>query len=407
MCKRLIILGGGPAGCAAALSAAQAGFSVTLYEQNALGGVCLHSGCMPTKALLHAPSDVNWPAYTAQTCSKIDVLRAGMERRLRRAGVVICPQRLELSQLPTADAVILATGRPNASLPELSGKYLYTPETILHLQKLPAEIAIYGGGVTGMEYAQIFAAMGVRVAVYEKAPLILPKLDLHYVERLEERCCEMGIEFFCGKALSLEKLPQKQIFLATGRSGLSTDDCARLAACGIAADSNGIIVDAVGQTSCPGIYAAGDCTNTTATAYEAATAGRRIVDALLGQPATRPETKLQIVCGAYDLVGIGSTTGLSEEAELEYNGYAFLRDCTSGAVRLFCDCDTGRLTGAQMFYPGAAEDAGFLAAAIDAGMPVAALAQGLWFHPAYTETLQEAAIKLYALFRNRSDRRCI
>ena len=89
MTKRLLIVGGGPAGCAAALKAAQAGLEVTLYERGDLGGVCLHAGCIPAKALLQAQPDLDWQALTGQIREKISLLASGMARRLHRAGVTV------------------------------------------------------------------------------------------------------------------------------------------------------------------------------------------------------------------------------------------------------------------------------------------------------------------------------
>ena len=161
MTKRLLIVGGGPAGCAAALKAAQAGLEVTLYERGDLGGVCLHAGCIPAKALLQAQPDLDWQALTGQIREKISLLASGMARRLHRAGVTVRRAWAQLDALPESDYYLLALGKPPRPLPQVPGKTLYTPASILHLDALPREIAICGGGVTGVEYAQIFAAQGL------------------------------------------------------------------------------------------------------------------------------------------------------------------------------------------------------------------------------------------------------
>ena len=174
MSKRLLIVGGGPAGCAAALKAAQAGLEVTLYERGDLGGVCLHAGCIPAKALLQAPPELDWQTLTGQIREKISLLAGGMARRLHRAGVTVRREWAQLDALPESDYYLLALGKPPRPLPQVPGKTLYTPANILQLDTLPQELAICGGGVTGVEYAQIFAARGCRVSLYEQQPEILP-----------------------------------------------------------------------------------------------------------------------------------------------------------------------------------------------------------------------------------------
>lgn len=398
MTKRLLIVGGGPAGCAAALKAAQAGLEVTLYERGDLGGVCLHAGCIPAKALLQAQPDLDWQALTGKIREKISLLASGMARRLHRAGVTVRRAWAQLDALPESDYYLLALGKPPRPLPRVPGKTLYTPASILHLDALPQEIAICGGGVTGVEYAQIFAAQGCRVCLYEQQPEILP--GFYGSDLLAERCEALGISLCCGAAFRLDALPQKAIFMATGSGLLMQSTGAALKKIGVEAGPGGIRIDSEGRTSRPGVFAAGDCSDSMATAYEASATARRAVDVMLGRPVKPRGVSLAVVCGAYDLVNVGASDGLAVEVPLQYNGYAFLHDRMDGAVRLVCDPASGILTGAQLFSPGAAEIAYFLAAIIDAGLPVNALAGTLCFHPTYAETLQEAAEKLYDLLRD-------
>ena len=402
MCEwknNLTVIGGGTAGCQAALYGAKNGLEVTLYEQGRLGGTCLHIGCMPTKALLHAP-DRPWADLMRQIRGKLELLESGMAQQLRRAGVRICRQPAP-DVLPETGAVILATGALRAPLPQIPGKQVCGYDTILQLETLPQELAIIGAGVSGLEYAQIFASLGCRVTVHEQAETILPGFPEHCAGRLMEICLQEGIEFVCAEQIDAARIPQEHI-LWTGRTAPWPQAwIGQLAAMGIRAEADGIVTDAHWQTSRPGVYAIGDCVAGSHTAYTALQAARMAVDDILGRPSGSLGVMPQVVCGWYDLFCVGQWDGLSAEARMDRSGYAFLQERMDGFVRLVCDPETGVLTGAQLLCPGAAETGSLLAAAINARMPVQTLAQTLFFHPAYMETIKDAAVELYDLYRKQ------
>ena len=101
----LIVIGGGPGGCAAALRAAQGGLSVALFEPRQVGGTCLNRGCVPTKALLHgAGPGCDWPALAAEVERVVSTLRAGQEKQLRAAGVELIPYRAVVTGPHTVEA---------------------------------------------------------------------------------------------------------------------------------------------------------------------------------------------------------------------------------------------------------------------------------------------------------------
>ena len=400
---RLAVIGGGSAGCQAALYGAKAGLEVTVYEKGRLGGTCLHTGCMPTKALLHAGGTVDWAAYAQQLKTKLLLLERGLAGQLRRAGVSVCRQEVTLDRLPEADTVLLALGEPGNPLPQVPGKQIFDHRTVLELPRLPGELAIVGGGVSGLEYAQLFAALGVSVTVYEQAERILPDFPEELALRLMEICQQEGIAFVCGAPVELDRLPQSSILWAAGRGPWQSEAIEALARAGIQADCRGIAADASWRTSLPHVYAVGDCTGRTHTAYEAAQAARAAVDAMLGRPPAPVGAPVRVVCGWYDLVCLGCSQGLQATARMDRSGYALLRDRMDGMVRLSCDPADGTLTGAQLLYPGAAEAGALLAAAVNARMPVQTLTQTLFFHPAYAETIQEAAVELHDLFRKQAN----
>lgn len=114
----LIVIGGGPGGCAAALRAAQGGLSVALFEPRQVGGTCLNRGCVPTKALLHgAGPGCDWPALAAEVERVVSTLRAGQEKQLRAAGVELIPYRAVVTGPHTVEAGARPTRRPTSWSP--------------------------------------------------------------------------------------------------------------------------------------------------------------------------------------------------------------------------------------------------------------------------------------------------
>ena len=397
---KLTVIGGGTGGCQAALYAAKNGLAVTLYEQARIGGTCLHIGCMPTKALLSAPARP-WQDMTRQIRGKLELLESGMAKQLRRAGVRVCRQAAP-RQLPADEAVILAIGAQRSPLPQIPGKCLYDYASVLEMDELPEELAILGAGVSGMEYAQIFARLGCCVTVYEQSEMILPGFAEEYAVRLMELCMQDGIDFVCGEPVEPERIPQKHI-LWTGRSqAMDHSRMRQLAAAGIEIAPDGIVTDSCWRTSRSGVYAIGDCVAGSHTAFVALQAARMAVDSILGRDPGVLGAVPQTVCGSYDLFCVGQWEGLSAEARMDHSGYAFLQERMDGAVRLVCD-DKGILTGAQLLCPGAAETGSLLTAAINSRMPVETLARTLFFHPSYMETIKDAAVELYDLYRKQTD----
>lgn len=203
MKQRVIIIGGGPAGYHSALSCQRKGMSVTLIEQNQIGGTCTHSGCIPTRAYLSAIKAQQQviaanPSLAKQlilspdelyqaTQQKINQLAFGMDYMLHRKKVEVLHDTatitgvrevtLNSGQKLTADHIIIATGS-EAIVPESHGfTRVYSDQELLDLRNLPKEITVVGGGVLGIELSIILQAMGCRVTLAEREADILPHWD--------------------------------------------------------------------------------------------------------------------------------------------------------------------------------------------------------------------------------------
>ena len=207
----IAIIGGGPAGYTAAEKAAKAGKSVILFEKQQIGGVCLNSGCIPTKTLLysaklfdHLKTDekygikVSDPGFDlnkiiTRKTKIIRKLAAGIKARLKNSGVEFVNEEVKIKesnngyynlytekQEYSVSKILLATGS-QTSIPPIKGieKINYwTNEEALQVKEIPNKLVIIGGGVIGMEFASFFNSMGDKVSVIEMLPEILGNMDI-------------------------------------------------------------------------------------------------------------------------------------------------------------------------------------------------------------------------------------
>lgn len=305
--RDVIILGGGVGGLVTASVASQLGLKVTLIEaRERLGGDCLHTGCVPSKALLHcarrvhqqrqaasfvlggdAEPETDIAAVNAYIRTVIDTLQQHDNPERFRAygcevlfgrGRFIGPNRIEVNgELRRGRRIVIATGS-SPFIPPIEGLveagYL-TNEDMFSLDVLPDHLAILGGGPIGIEMAQAFRRLGSKVTVLMRGDTILPNDGPELASLLQTRLAEEGIEFITdSELLRVEKredgqrclilrqragettLLADQLLIATGRKA-NTEGLA-LAAAGVEEERNGIVVNRHLRTSNRRIYACGD-----------------------------------------------------------------------------------------------------------------------------------------------------
>ena len=218
----LIVIGGGPGGCAAALRAAQGGLSVALFEPRQVGGTCLNRGCVPTKALLHgAGPGCDWPALAAEVERVVSTLRAGQEKQLRAAGVELIPYRAVVTGPHTVEAggaayeaahILVAAGSEPAlpPIPGLDLPHVGTSDEFLFLEdKLYENLIIIGGGVIGVEFASVYQSFGCKVTIVEAMDRILPPMDREISQNLAMILKKRGIAIHTGAMVErLEETPE-------------------------------------------------------------------------------------------------------------------------------------------------------------------------------------------------------
>jgi dihydrolipoamide dehydrogenase len=310
--KKIVILGGGPAGYVAALRAAQLGASVALVESREIGGTCLNRGCIPTKAMVAAVErlraartnadfgiltgapHVDMAALSARRRAVTEQLRGGVEHLLAARKVELIAGRGRLVSARTVrvsagrgghgdgdevevggDAVIVATGSEPTMLPlfDVDDPRVVTSDGLLAMDGLPESLAIVGGGVIGCEFASIFAELGVRVTVVEMLAQLLPGEDRRAAAALTQAFRKAGVESrlkarvervdlsspdAVGLALADGSVVEAALALVcVGRSpvsrGLGYEEA------GLALDERGFVVtDDTQRTSLDGVFAAGD-----------------------------------------------------------------------------------------------------------------------------------------------------
>lgn len=295
----IVVLGGGSGGYATALRGAQLGLTVALVEENKLGGTCLHNGCIPTKALLHAAE----LADNAREGSKFGVntelkgidmagvnsYKEGVISRLYKGlqglvksrqvtlveghGTLVGPDAVSVNgQIITGRNIVLATGSYARSLPGLEiGGRVMTSDQALHLDFVPGSAIVLGGGVIGVEFASVWKSFGADVTVVEGLPHLVPAEDEAISKALERQFRKRGINFSVGDrfagvtqddngvhvTLESGKTFDAEILLVAVGRGPRTADLGYEAQ-GITLDRGFVIVDERLHTGVGNIYAAGD-----------------------------------------------------------------------------------------------------------------------------------------------------
>ena len=296
----IVILGGGSGGYACALRAAELGKRVALIEKDKVGGTCLHRGCIPTKALLHAAEiadlsndsaafgvrtsfdGIDMPAVNAYKDKVVTRLWKGLTGLvasrhidvIEGTGRLISPTSVQVGdRVVTGEHVVLASGSQARSLPGLpiDGQRIITSDEALTLEHVPSSVVILGGGVIGVEFASVWRSFGAEVTIVEMLPHLLPAEEESSSKLLERAFRRRGIAFKVGTrfesvketgsgvTVSLEggtTIDAELLLVAVGRgpvsAGLGYDEV------GVAMDRGFVLVDEYCRTNIPTISAVGD-----------------------------------------------------------------------------------------------------------------------------------------------------
>jgi dihydrolipoamide dehydrogenase len=322
----LVILGGGSGGYAAALRAAELGKSVVLIERDRVGGTCLHRGCIPTKALLHAGEIADATRESANfgvnaTFEGIDMAGVhkykdgvisknwkGLQGLIKSRGIetiegegrLVGPKTVQVGDdTYTGTNVILATGSYSRTLPglELDGQRVMASEHALQLDHVPASAIVLGGGVIGCEFASAWTSFGTEVTIVEALPHLVPLEDEANSKLLERAFRRRNIKSKLGARFEKvehtddgvrvtleggETLEAELLLVAVGRG--PTSDNLGYDEQGIAMERGFITVDEYCRTSVDGVYAVGDVIPTLQLAHVGFAEGILVAEHIAGLP---------------------------------------------------------------------------------------------------------------------------
>ncbi len=412
------IIGGGPGGYPAAIRGAQLGLKVAVVEKEKVGGICLHKGCIPTKALLESAERLHdardnsaafgvvapevsfdYAKVLARKSQVVSQLHKGVQGLLKRnkidvfygAGSLTSPQSVRVASSDgvhelRANNVVIATGSRPRSLPglEIDGKAVINSDHALELSALPESIIILGAGAVGVEWASLFHDFGVAVTVVEIMSTLVPLEDKDIGKELGRSFTRRGITVRTDAKLLVETLQATDnsvvvdietadkreslhadmLLVAVGRAG-NVEDLG-LEAVGVTAERGVIPVDGYCRTNVPHVYAIGDVAGGYLLAHKATAEGHVVMEHLAGEE-TYPLNPHRVPRATYCRPEIASI-GLSEQEAAEQGrdvkvgrfpfaalGKALIKGQTEGFVKLVCDAGTGEILGTHVIGPNATD----------------------------------------------------
>lgn len=450
------ILGGGPGGYVAAIRAAQEGLSVALIDRGPLGGTCLNWGCTPTKAMHHTAevwrtvhdaaaygvnvgaASLDFAAVMAHKDTVVRNLVRGIDGLmqgnkvtvLRGTGCLLTaapPHRVSVRDIDggsrevTAHNVIIATGSVPSMIPipglDLPG--VVTSDGILALTALPKRLAVIGGGIIGMEFATIFAALGATVSVVERLPNILTGVEPEMIRRALPMYRKMGLSITVDASVAevtwgddddlavhystahgKQSVEADAVLVAVGRAPYT--EGAWAADVPLEKDRHAVKVDAGLRTNLPGVYAIGDVALMPQLAHTASMQGEIVVENIKGHDVQYDASVIpNCVFTLPEIAGVGLT---EEQARERFGdavrtsvfpfaaiGRAQILGEAAGVVKLVCG-DANRLLGAHLIGPRASDLIAELTLALQLGATADDVARTIHAHPTLPEAIHEAAL---------------
>lgn len=448
----LLVIGSGPAGQKGAIAAAKLGRSVAIVDKKDLmGGVSLHSGTIPSKTLREAilyltgfrqrafygcdytlKEKITISDLKARVLAVIQGEMSVIVSQLRRNGVEILhgaarfvdPHTVRVegpdgAALFAADHVLIACGTRPARSPsiEFDGRKVFVADQIGAIEELPRELVVVGGGVVGLEYASMFAALGMQVTVIDQRPGVLDFVDEEIVDSLLVHMREIGTTFRLGeKVTAVVKAPNGQV-TATTESGKKihgdallytvgrqvNSDTLDLANAGLVADERGrIAVDAAFRTAVPHIHAAGDVIGFPALASTSMEQGRVAANCMFD--GAKCAIRGNLPYGIYtipEISMVGKTereltesktpfeSGIARFAELAKG--QMVGDST-GRLKLLFDPDSLKLLGVHVIGESATEIVHIGQAVLAFGGTLEYFRDSVFNYPTFAEAYKVAAL---------------
>ncbi|WP_165064538.1 dihydrolipoyl dehydrogenase [Paludisphaera rhizosphaerae] len=445
----IVVIGGGPAGYAGAIRAAQLGKNVLCVERDKLGGVCLNWGCIPTKALLsnahlvelvkrhgekfgfHGQGEWKFDEMIGRSRGVAGQLNKGIEGLFRKYKVkskigvaqVVGPNKVKVgNETFTAGAIVIATGARPRPFPgvEFDGKKIITSKEAMSLEKQPKAMLIIGAGAIGLEFGYFYNAIGTKVTVVEMQDHVLPIEDEEVSDTLKKSLTAKGLEIFTSsKTTKLEKTAngvKAEIESPQGKKTIEAD--VALVAIGVTGNVEGLFAPDVKVeidrghikvardngfvTNIPSIYAVGDVIGPPWLAHVAHHEAVYCVERIAGH--SKHNVDYSIIPGCtYTEPGVASV-GLTEKAAraaghdirigkfpFAFSGRALAAGESEGFVKLIFGKKYGELLGAHIIGAVATEMISEMVMAMRLEATEEEILHAMHPHPTFSESIMEAA----------------
>jgi dihydrolipoamide dehydrogenase len=447
----LLILGGGPAGYNAAERAAGTGLSTLLFEERALGGVCLNEGCVPSKTLLYSAKlydyakggaakygvacdnpRIDYGAVVDRKDRVVKTLAAGVAAKLKAAGVTTVRARAVLAGRTSGGFAVQAGGETyegrrlllcagsEALIPPIEGLkaaldagFALTSREILGLREIPESLVVVGGGVIGLEMASLFRSLGSRVTVVELLGKIAGPADAEVSAQLQKDLEKRGVVFrlearvtaFETGAVRFERAgvaaraEADRVLVSIGRRAVTAG--LGLETLGVAVERGAVLTDEQMKTNLPGVFAAGDINGKSMLAHTAYREGEVAVNVMAGGRDRMSYRDVPYaIYTSPEAAGVGETLDTARRKGLpvrelrlpmRFSGrYIAENEGGNGLCKLVVG-DGERLLGAHLLGGPASEIIPAAALALSRELDVNALRRTIFPHPSVAEILRECA----------------
>ncbi len=456
MAYDVIVLGSGPGGYPAAIRASQLGKKVAIVEREALGGICLNWGCIPTKALLksaqvyeyakHASNyginvenpTHNFGGVVTRSRGVADKMSKGVQFLMKKNkidvimgnGKLIAANKLEVTaadgskQILEAKNIVIATGGRARELPTMpiDNKKIVGYRDAMVLPEQPKSMIICGSGAIGSEFAYFYNSMGTKVTMVEFMPRLVPVEDEDISKELEKNFKKQGMTIMTSAEITKVDTSgagvKATVKTATGEEVLEADillsavgvvaniENIGLEALGIKTEKGKIMVDANGQTNVAGIYAIGDCTPGQALAHVASKEGINAAEHLSGhhpEPMDYNNIPGCTYCSP-EIASVGYTEKAAKDAGYEVkvgkfpfmaSGKASAAGATEGFVKVIYDAKYGEFLGCHMIGMNVTEMIAEAVVARKLETTAHEILNAVHPHPTMSEALKEATAVAY------------
>ena len=442
----IAIIGGGPAGYNAAEKAAINGLKTVLFEKNAIGGVCLNEGCIPTKTLLYSAklldnmkgaskygilegeqAGFDLGKIISRKDKVVKKLTGGVKMKLTSSGVEIVEGvatllgeksdkiRISCNEVEYVVKYVLVCTGSDTIIPPVKGLAdvaYWTSKEALEIKELPKSLVIIGGGVIGIEFASFFNSMGVKVTVIEMMPEILGAMDKETSAMLRKEYAKKGIDFHLNtkvtevspEGVTIEKdsktsiINADRILLSVGRK--ANADKVGLSNLSVEILRNGVKVNEYMQTSHPRVYACGDITGYSMLAHTAIRESDVAVNHILGIDDPMSYKAIPgVVYTNPEIAGIGKTEEELKAAgtyyqvlklPMAYSGrFVAENELGNGLCKLIID-EEAKIIGCHMLGNPASELITIAGMAIEQGLTVDDFRKVVFPHPTVSEIIHES-----------------